>query len=377
MQLDGLGDAHRRVLLALLQHGPMRRRELARRLSLSAGSITRLTKPLEERGLVAATAVQVNPTGRPVHVVEACLPPDALVGVSVSDVDVTAVRTDLRAQVTADAVAPLAGRTPDEVVGLVADLVAAVSGDGVVGIGVGVSGTVRRGRTLVRSPFLRWHDVPLAELVEQRLGLPCVLANDVAAVALSEAWFGVGLSCESFLVLTVGTGVGGAAVVRGVVQDAEAMGVGLLGHLPLVWPDGTIRRANASLTDEALLALARSYGSGADTYAAVAAGVDAAAARAAREVAYACGALAGTGAAFLVPDEVVVLGERAGLVSAYESAFTAGIASVREDVAPPLKVTVRPHRRDVWARGAAVTALVRHVTRPEEPRGPSRGEAPA
>lgn len=361
MQWDDLGDAHRRLLLVLLQHGPLTRRELAQRLTLSAGSVTRLTTPLQERGLVSVTAVRTNTTGRPRHVVAALPPPDAVIGISISTTDLRAVRTDLRSEVSADVAAPLTVREPADVVEAIAELVGGIGHDDVVGLGIGVSGTVRDGRALLRSPFLRWRHVPLADLVERRTGLPCVLANDVAAVALAEAWFGVGLTAESFLLLTFGTGVGGAAVVRGVVQDAEAMGVGLLGHLPVLWPDGTHRRVISSLSDRGLLALARAYGSSARTCADVQAGVDAAAVRAASEYAYACGALAGTGAAFLVPDAIVVLGERAGIVEAHAEAFAAGVASVREPIAPPPPVTVRRPDRHMWARGAAVTALVRHV----------------
>lgn len=371
MDLAGLGEPHRRLMLELLQHGPLRRRDLARRMSLSGGSITRLTKPLEEKGLVVATSQQVNATGRPVHVIDAVLPADTIVGVSLTSEAVRVVRTDLRARILDDVAAPLElgthvrdrpAITPEAVVAQIGRLVGSLPPRSDVALGLGVSGTVRDGRTVVRSPFLRWRDVDLAGLVERDLGLRCVLANDIAAVALAEAWFGVGREASSFLVLTFGTGVGGAAVVRGVVQDAEEHGVGLLGHLPLVWPDGALRRANMGLTDAGLVALARSYGSAATSPDEVEAGVDEAARRASDEFAFACGALTATGAAFLVPDAVVVLGERSGLVAAHRAAFDAGVASAREGIAPPLSITIRQHNRDVWARGAAVTALVAHVS---------------
>ncbi|MDO5286848.1 MAG: ROK family transcriptional regulator, partial [Actinomycetia bacterium] len=272
MDLDGLSQPHRRLMLVLLQHGPLRRRELARRMGLSGGSITRLTRPLEEKGLVVATSTRVNRKGRPVHVLDAALPADTVLGVSLTATAVRVVRTDLRARTTADVagtlpVAPAAPGEPtvppEAVVARVQELVASLPPGGHdVGVGVGASGTVRGG-TLVRSPFLRWHNVALASLVEQALGLPCSLANDVAAAALAEAWFGVGKTADSFLALTLGTGVGGAAVVRGVVQDAEAHGVGLLSRLPVVWPDGSVRRAGTSLSDAGLVSLARWYGSGA------------------------------------------------------------------------------------------------------------------
>lgn len=362
MQLDGLGEAHRRLLLTLLQHGPMRRRELAERLQLSTGSITRLTQPLEEKGLVLATAEQVNHTGRPVHRVEAVPPPDSIVGVSLSGDALRVVRTDLRGRIQADVAAPLTSHDPDTVADELVALASSVADEHTVGLGVGLGGIVRDGRDVVRAPFLEWERIPLAAMIARRWPLPCRLANDIAAVALAEAWFGVGRTAESFLTLTFGTGVGGAAVVRGVVQDAEAHGIGLLGHLLTSWPDGGVARVNDTLTDEHLVERARSYGSAASSATEVEAATDEAAAQASREFAWAAGALTATGAAFLVPDEVVVLGERAGVLTRQRASFDAGIASVREPVAPPLSVTVREHNRSVWAHGAAVSALVAHVT---------------
>ena len=368
MDMTGLSAAHRRLLLLLIQQGPLRRRELGALMDLSPGSITRLTKPLEGRGLVVATSEQVNATGRPVHRLEAALPAETIVGVSLSGEALRVVRTDLRGRTLGVAAGVLDSAEPTSVVARIGDLVEGLTGEQpdsrTVGLGVGVSGIVRGGRDVVRSLHLGDRLVPLGRMLEERLGISCVVANDVAAVALDEAWFGVGRDAGSFLVVTVGEGVGGAAVFRGVVPDAEAHGIGLLGHLPVAGPDGRMVRAGQTLTDVALLRRAASAGSAATTAAEVAAGLDAAAVTACREFAWACGSLVATGAAFVVPDAVVLLGERAGVVAAYRADFDEGVASAREGVAPPLAVTIRAHDRDVWAHGAAVAALVAHVSRP-------------
>ncbi|NUS30582.1 MAG: MarR family transcriptional regulator, partial [Streptomyces sp.] len=47
-----LSPGERSVAIEVLVHGPLSRTELARRLDLSAGSLTRLTKPLIESGLL-------------------------------------------------------------------------------------------------------------------------------------------------------------------------------------------------------------------------------------------------------------------------------------------------------------------------------------
>jgi glucokinase len=58
-------------------------------------------------------------------------------------------------------------------------------------------------------------EVPLARLLEEHLHLPTILLNDGTAAALGEARHGAGRGLARFVVLTLGTGVGGGIVVEG------------------------------------------------------------------------------------------------------------------------------------------------------------------
>ncbi|MGH8918129.1 MAG: MarR family transcriptional regulator, partial [Actinomycetes bacterium] len=55
--LDG---SHRLVAVEVLRHGPLARAELSRRLGLSAGSLTRLARPLIDAGLLVEGATAVH-----------------------------------------------------------------------------------------------------------------------------------------------------------------------------------------------------------------------------------------------------------------------------------------------------------------------------
>ena len=55
----------------------------------------------------------------------------------------------------------------------------------------------------------------LRELLEQGCGLPCTVANDANAAALGEYWLGAGRGAKSLYCITVGTGIGGGAVLNG------------------------------------------------------------------------------------------------------------------------------------------------------------------
>lgn len=82
-----------------------------------------------------------------------------------------------------------------------------------------------------------WHDVPLADWLEAKLGLPTVLANDANCAGLGEAWLGAGRCFRNLIVLTLGTGVGGAIILDGKLFTGHHGTAGELG-LIMLNPDG-------------------------------------------------------------------------------------------------------------------------------------------
>lgn len=102
------------------------------------------------------------------------------------------------------------------------------------GCGIGVPGPVdlasgRIGPDIQNLPELA--GCPLRDLVAARTGLPTVVDNDVNALTLGEARFGAGRGLRSFVLLALGTGVGGGIYLAGdLVRGASGYG-GELGHV--------------------------------------------------------------------------------------------------------------------------------------------------
>ncbi|MGQ4809034.1 Glucokinase [Candidatus Entotheonellaceae bacterium PAL068K] len=84
-------------------------------------------------------------------------------------------------------------------------------------IGFGIAGVVDLPAGIVRrSPNLpRWRDFDLRRALHQHLDMPFSIENDANAAALGEAWLGAGRDMDDFLMLTMGTGVGGGVMVAG------------------------------------------------------------------------------------------------------------------------------------------------------------------
>jgi glucokinase len=113
------------------------------------------------------------------------------------------------------------------------------AGGKLAGVGVGVPGIIDLGSgTLRESPNLPgWHDYPVREEIERRLGTRVLLENDANAAALGEKWLGAGRQVDDLCMITLGTGVGGGIILGGRIWHGMTGMAGELGHIT-VEPEG-------------------------------------------------------------------------------------------------------------------------------------------
>ncbi len=107
------------------------------------------------------------------------------------------------------------------------------------GIGIGVPGIIDMDTGMLReSPNLPgWHDYPVRDEIERRLGTKVILENDANSAALGEQWLGAARDYDDMLMLTLGTGVGGGIVLGGSVWHGMRGMAGEPGHIT-VEPEG-------------------------------------------------------------------------------------------------------------------------------------------
>ena len=361
-----------RALLALISTGPMGRGDLAEHLGLSAATTTRTVRPLIEAGLIEEQPpAEVAGPGRPTRLL-AVVPSCATVaGIKLTDDRLYAVLTDPLGQVLVRDSQPLPQTDVRSVTALIASVVAQLArrcGRRPDAIGISLGAAVVGRRTVVVASFLGWRDVPLAAMVAEATGLPCVAANDVRAFAYAEAWFGAGRGKDPFALVTLGAGIGCGIVVDGEIVSGAQGAAGSVGHLP-VDPSGPsceighpgCARALAS-TSGILRAAAEHLGCEAEELSLELLlspdmrgnrGVDGVLRRAALAV----GRVVGTLIAYVDPELVVVSGEGVAVVEAYREVFEAEVGALRHWAAAPVPVLLRPFEFDEWARGAAALAL--------------------
>jgi glucokinase len=109
------------------------------------------------------------------------------------------------------------------------------------GIGIGAPGNIDLDTGMIRySPNFGWRDVPLGEHLRSSFKYPVFVANDARCATLGEHTYGAGKGSQNFVLLTLGTGIGGGIVARGEIVLGNAAAAGEVGHHQIRPHDGFV-----------------------------------------------------------------------------------------------------------------------------------------
>lgn len=369
---SGRADVNRSAILAHLgAQGPASRADLARLLGLSPASLTQLAKDLLAEGLIVELDHSPSQGGRPARMLGLATTGARAIGLKVATDHVAFVEVGIDGAVLRSASEPYDASASTFLADLAALLTRFIAGGGstrLLGVGVGVPGSVdRQGSGLVDSVQLGWAQVPLGATLRRELGLPVIVENNVNALAVAERLYGTGRRHSSFLVVTIGTGVGAGFVVDGVVLRGSTGGAGELGHTPVVENGPVCACGNtgcleAIIGEAAIVATARDRGiigdrGGMPALRAAADEGDAAASVLFGEAGHLLGrALAGV-VQLLDPEVVILLGEGTAAwphwAYGFEPAFRSSLLPTRRGVG----LVVESWQDESWAQGAAALVL--------------------
>jgi glucokinase len=102
-------------------------------------------------------------------------------------------------------------------------------------VGIGAAGWVDANRSRVLfAPHLAWRDEPLKERLTERLRVPVMVDNDANTAAWAEWRFGAGRGENDLVMITLGTGIGGAILEDGQVKRGRYGVAGEFGHMQVV-----------------------------------------------------------------------------------------------------------------------------------------------
>lgn len=144
----------------------------------------------------------------------------------------------------------------DRLVLVIREMEAASPAGPTAGIGIGAPGTIDWERSSVIRPsnLPGWEHINLRETLCDRLKrrVPVIVENDANVAGLGSAHYGAGKPYDSFLMVTLGTGVGGAIIYRNTIFRGSTGGAGEVGHMTIDY-EGPFARSGVAGAIEAYL----------------------------------------------------------------------------------------------------------------------------
>jgi len=151
-----------------------------------------------------------------------------------------------------------ADKGPVHVLDTISHLVRSFTGEAgdVLGVGIGSPGAINWERTTVSRPpnLPGWEVVNVGDELAKRLDTPLftLVENDANAAGLGSAHYGAGRDFSSFIMVTLGTGVGGAIIYENRIFRGSTGAAGEIGHMSIDY-EGPIARSGVSGAIEAYL----------------------------------------------------------------------------------------------------------------------------
>jgi glucokinase len=113
----------------------------------------------------------------------------------------------------------------------IAETTREVPGAEIAGVGVGAPGPLdTKSGIVLLTPNLGWVNMPLRQIIHERLGLQTALDNDANCAVLGEWWVGAARGARNAIGITIGTGIGGGLVLDGRLYHGASDVAGEIGH---------------------------------------------------------------------------------------------------------------------------------------------------
>lgn len=229
------------VFKTLWSAGPLSRADLSERTSLAFPTVSRAVKELADEGYLQVVQELESSGGRRPSLLGINPTSAYAMGIDVGGSKLAGALLDLHANVHATHSIELPGKGKTAVGAAIAELAravldqAAVPPEKVLGMGVGVSGSIDRStQRIISASNLDIEDWDVVSDLTQRLQMPVVIENDANTAALGELHFGTGQLSQHLAFVSVGTGIGLGLILFGQPFHGASGQAGELGHTPVL-----------------------------------------------------------------------------------------------------------------------------------------------
>lgn len=139
------------------------------------------------------------------------------VGIDVGGTKIAGALVSENGEILSSLKVPTPADNTEDLISAVVDMVKELSSGKEIGaVGVAIAGFIDAAQSeVIYSPNLSLRNEPLKAKLEARLGIEVFVENDANAAGWAEYRFGAGRGSQHMMMITIGTGVGGAIVAKG------------------------------------------------------------------------------------------------------------------------------------------------------------------
>ena len=163
------------------------------------------------------------------------------IGIDIGGTKIAGALVDAEGQIVLEERVPSPAGDPEAMVDAVVGLIERLSANHeVIGAGVAAAGFIDADQsTIIYAPNISWRNEPFKAKLEAKLSIPVIIENDANAAGWAEYKYGAGRGYKHMIMLTIGTGVGGAVIADSRMLRGGFGIAGELGHIRVV-PDGLL-----------------------------------------------------------------------------------------------------------------------------------------
>ncbi|NMC83830.1 MAG: ROK family transcriptional regulator [Anaerolineaceae bacterium] len=231
----------RLILRTVYTAGTISRADIARVTKLTPTTVSDLVEGLIQDRLVDEVGTGVSIGGKPPTLLSVNDESRLTIGIDLADHELHGAVVDLRGRIQVSK-SVACDQTGEQAIALtkdlIRDLVAQVSPEQLLGIGLGSPGLVSTNEGIVRRAVkYHWDEIPLQQILEREFKVPVVVANDSQVAALAEYHYGIDPNEENLVLIKVGEGISAGLVIGCTIFAGDGHGAGEIGHICVV-PNG-------------------------------------------------------------------------------------------------------------------------------------------
>lgn len=238
------------VLKKIINHSPISRASVAQEVGLNKGTVSSLVNDLLDDHLIYESGPGKSSGGRRPVMLLFNEKAGYSIGIDIGVNYLLGVLTDLNGNICMEKEVTFKNLSYEEIEKQLFTTIdhlmesAPSSPHGIIGIGVGVPGIVDNNGEILLAPNLKWKNLNLKLVLENRYQLPIIIENEANAGAYGEKRFGAGKDSEDIIYVSAGIGIGVGLILNGALYKGSNGFSGELGHMTIQVNGPTCRCGN-------------------------------------------------------------------------------------------------------------------------------------